>query len=385
MIRNLLLIALAVSIISCGKSDKVQIRGSIENGDGKTIYLEKVEVGSSTLIDSVKLKVKGKFSFRIKNLNYPSFYNLKISNRNFITLLVEPSEKIEFKGNASDILGSAVISGSNGSQSIQKLNLQLRKTITEIISFVEASEKAQSEEKKNKIAEEIDFVMKEQRKFSIGFILDNMESLASITALYQKYDDENWVLNELRDLQYLKIVSESLVIIWPESPHVKALVKDIEAKLADYNLSLLLASTGNKTQVASNYPDLALPNTNGDTLKISSLKARYVLVVFSASWNKPSVEHDLAFKPLYDAYKNKGFDIYQVSLERNTQEWVRNITFNELKWNHVSELNLLNSMAANIYNVTNLPANFFIDKNTGILAKNITPRELNQKLSAIFN
>lgn len=385
MNRLIYFIALFLFFTSCNQQGKIKISGEIENGAGKTLYFEKVDVNRTITVDSLKIKSNNGFTFKAKSLPYPAFYNLKISDRNFITLLVEPDEKVELQADFSDLLATANISGSPGSVALQKVNMQLRNTLTQLFAMVQAEEKTIDAAEKEKIGNEIDQLLRDQRRFSIGFILENMESLASITALYQKYDDQNWVLDELRDLQYLKIVSESLSKIWPESPHVQALAKDSEAKLAEYNLALLLATAEKSGQVISNYPDLSLPNPEGDTLKISSLKSRFILVLFSASWDNKSVEHDLAFKPVYEAFKKKGFDIYQVSLERNTQEWFRSISFNEFNWNHVSELTLLNSQAAGIYNVTSLPANFLIDKQSGIVAKDITPRELNRRLLAIFN
>lgn len=385
MIRNIFVVFISVIIISCDRSNTVKISGTIDSGSGNTVYLEKIEVNSTKVVDSLKINSRDQFSFKIREVQYPSFYNLKMGNRNFITLLVEPGEKIQLEALQSDLLASSAIQGSPGSEALQKLNLQLRNNLSLILALSKEVDQAVTETEKTRIEEKIDSVFKSQRRYSIGFILENMESLASITALYQKYDEENWVLDELRDLQYLKIVSESLVKLWPESPHVKALVKDAESKLADYNLALMMAAAGDKNLGESNYPDIALPTPDGDTLAISSLNARFVLVIFSASWDRASVRHDLGFKPVYDNFKNKGFEIYQVSLERNTQEWFRSIAFNEFDWQHVSELSMLNSRAASLYNVSNIPASFLIDKQTGILAKDITPRELNQRLSDLLN
>jgi peroxiredoxin len=385
MIRNIFIVFISVIIISCDRPNTVKISGTIDSGSGNTVYLEKIEVNSTKLVDSLKINSREQFSFNIREIQYPSFYNLKMGNRNFITLLVEPGEKIHLEALSSDLLASSVIQGSPGSEALQKLSLQLRNTLSQLLSLFREVDLAIEETEKTRIEEKIDSVLTSQRRYSIGFILENMESLASITALYQKYDEDNWVLDELRDLQYLKIVSESLVKIWPESPHVKALVKDAEGKLGDYNLALMMAAAGDQNVTESYYPDIALPTPDGDTLSISSLQARYVLVIFSASWDRASVRHDLGFKPVYKNFKDKGFEIYQVSLERNTQEWFRSITFNEFDWQHVSELSMLNSRAASLYNVSNIPASFLIDKQTGILAKDITPRELNQRLSDLLN
>lgn len=380
MLKSLYILAFALLIISCGQSDKAKINGTIENGAGRILYLEEVGVGTTKAVDSLELKSKGEFSFRTQELAYPAFYNLKISDRNFTTLLLQPGEKIVFQADASDLLGTAEISGSKESESLVALNRHLRETIKNIIDVIENSDDLITEEE---IDKEIDSLLREQRKYSISFILENLESLTSITALYQKYEEDNWVLDELRDLQYLKIVSESLSKKWPGSPHVKALVRDTEEKLRDYEYARFLSASSDKTQIR-NFPDLALPSQQGDTLSLSSLKARYVLLIFSASWNPSSSDHDISFKPVFDSYKNKGFDIYQVGLERNPQEWLQYTTFNELNWNHVSELNAETSMAAGMYNVQSLPASFLIDRETGILARNITPRELQNRLSSLL-
>ncbi len=385
MLRYCIFIVLVAFVISCSKPNVVKISGNIENGEGNMLYFEKVDVDRIVIVDSVRLKSNNRFAFRTNSLQYPSFFNIRTSNRNFITLLVEPGETIEFLSNSSDLLTTAKITGSPGSEALQILNLQLRNTLSQLSVLYEAFDKTDSEAEKAVIEVEIQKLFKNQRRFSIGFILDNMESLASLTALYQKYDDENWVLDELHDLQYMKIVSESLGKIWPESPHVQALVKDTESKLANYNLSLLLAKTAGKEQDLLGFPDIALSNPDGDTLKLSSLDSRFVLLIFSSSLNHRSVQHDLSFRPVFEVFKNRGFDIYQVSFENNINDWRRNISFNELNWNHVSELNMLNSHVAAKYNVSNLPANFLIDKQSGIVARDITPGELSRRLSAIFN
>jgi peroxiredoxin len=380
MLKSLPILVIALMLVSCGQSDKVRITGTIENAAGRTLYLEEVGVGRTNITDSLELNIKGGFSFRTQELAYPAFYNLKISGQNFTTLLVHPGEKLVFQADASDLLGTAEISGSKESESLIALNRHLRETIKNIVDVIENSSDLVTEEE---IDKEIDSLLGVQRNYSISFILENLESLASITALYQKYDDETWVLDELRDLQYLKIASESLSKKWPGSPHVKALARDTEEKLRDYEYARFLSASSDKTQIR-NFPDLALPSQQGDTLSLSSLKARYVLLIFSASWNPSSTDHDVSFKPVFDSYKNKGFDIYQVGLERNPQEWLRYTTFNELNWNHVSELDAETSMAAGMYNVQSLPANFLIDRETGILARNITARELQNRLSSLL-
>jgi peroxiredoxin len=133
-------------------------------------------------------------------------------------------------------------------------------------------------------------------------------------------------------------------------------------------------------------PEIALPDIKGDTIKLTSLKGRYVLLSFWASWNEESVNANLELKKVYEKYHNKGFEIYQVSFDKSVNQWNRAIKFDELPWLNVNDSTFPQSVTARNYNVNNLPLNYLIDKNMEtILGKNLSSDELNNKLSELFN
>jgi thiol-disulfide isomerase/thioredoxin len=206
--------------------------------------------------------------------------------------------------------------------------------------------------------------------------------MATIAALYQKIDSV-YFFSTHRDIQFFKIISDTLGKYHPGAKHVIALERDAKKMINSYNKYRLLSSVD---AVESSIPNIRLPNLNGDTISLSSLKGKLTLISFWASWNKESVKYNLELKPLYEKYRDKGFEIYQVSLDNKKEIWERAVNFDEIPWINVSDLNSINSVAAKIYNVQNVPANYLIDKTqTDILGKNVTIRELKIKLNHLLN
>ncbi len=386
--RHLYFIFPLLFFISCDRSDKFNITGEIENGSDLIIYLDKLDVGTHSVLDSARIRSSNIFSFSGR-ISEPSFYRVRIGDNNFVTLLVEPGEKIFIEAAASNLSGTYQVSGSEGSKLLKRLNDRLLSTrkqidplIKEIMALEEGSEMAQEEVRIN---EELEEIITAQRKFSVAFILDNMESLAAITALYQMIDEENYVLNRFRDIQYLKIIAESLTKKYPDSPHVKALARDAENQERQYELFRIASLAEQSGDVVSNYPDISMKGVEGDTIRLHSLPEKYVLVLFGSSLNQSSVEYTRELLPIYKAYHNKGFQIYQVSVERERQEWLRNIEFNELPWIHVAEFEDEDFRAAMLYNVQQIPSSYLINRDVGVVARNLSAPELRSRLARVLD
>ncbi len=387
LLISVLMLLPFVLFFSCGESSRVRIGGKIDEGAGKTLYFEKLEVAGPAVLDSASIRSSGRFSFS-SSISEPAFYRLRLENRNFITLLAEPGERITVEAQAANLAGTYSVEGSEGSELLKKLNDRLASTKKQmeplIREIIELEEGPGFEKEEARINRELDEIIKAQRNFSIAFILDNMESLAAITALYQQLDDENYVLDQTRDIQYLKIVAESLNKKYPGSPHVRALVRDAENQERQYELYRLTAMAEQRGDLVTTYPDIALPGTDGDTIRLHSLSEKYILVLFGSSLNSASVQFSHQLLPVYRAYRDKDFQIYQVSIERDRDEWLRSIKFLELPWINVAELGE-DTGAAGVYNVQQIPANFLINRDAGIIARNLSAAELRRRLARVLD
>ena len=118
--------AITVLAIGCKKQNGFVIDGKITNAQGKYLYLEELKVSSSIPVDSVELGKDGSFKFKGK-IDYPNFYLLSLNRNNFVTLLVDTTEKISVFGDAANFSRDYVVQGSPGSLLVQELNNMLAK------------------------------------------------------------------------------------------------------------------------------------------------------------------------------------------------------------------------------------------------------------------
>ena len=145
---------------------------------------------------------------------------------------------------------------------------------------------------------------------------------------------------------------------------------------------------GEKIVVGQAYPDITVKDINQNDISISSFAGKLVLVQFWASWCKPSRVDNSTLVNIYSQYKDRNFDggngleIYSISLDDNSNNWRKAITEdNVARWYQVSELTGVNSDAARLYNVTAIPANFLINGDGIIIAKQFKISELSDILN----
>lgn len=370
-------------VISCSKGKKVEVSGIVRNTKHQKIYLDEQGIGGIRHIDSTWIRKDDRFKLNDR-IQYPTFYNLHLGDREIIPLLLQPGTRVKVHTEIPGFSSGYSISGSVESQEILELNKRLARTrqgIDSLNKLIEANTGGDAEFLSG-INEAYQDIIQKQRRYSIGFVLDHMTSMVAIYALYQKINDNDFVLNENMDIQMLKITSHALDTIYPESEHVQALKRNT-AQLEQDLYTMRLKDIISRSEYIT--PDIRLPDPYGDTISLRSLKGKVVLLSFWASWDDASVAQNIQLKNLYDKYKGQGFEIYQVSFDSELDAWMKAINYDELPWINVSELSYPESYVGKVFNIQELPVSFLINREGKIVGKNFALRELNVMIPKLLN
>ena len=132
-------------------------------------------------------------------------------------------------------------------------------------------------------------------------------------------------------------------------------------------------------------PDINLKTPEGELLALSSLRGKVVLIDFWASWCGPCRKENPNVKKLYSKYKDKGFEIYAVSLDNSASRWKQAIEKDGLPWKHVSDLGGWKSSAAKLYAVRSIPQTFLLDEEGRIIKTGLRSHQLDQVLGELLN
>ena len=372
----LIVLALAALTFACKKQNEFVIDGKITNAEGKYLYLEELKVSSSIPVDSVELDKTGTFKFKGK-IGYPNFYLLSLNKNNFVTLLVDTTEKISVFGDAANFSREYVVQGSPGSLLVQELNNTLTKTKHKIDSIRNNINAFRSRDdysaQRSAWNQEIANIKQSQITYSTNFIQKHPFSMACVLALYQKFDDSNYVV---QDLQSLKVAASALNSFFPKSEHVKALYANTQRLMAQEKNNKLQQFI---EQNGVNSPDIKLPDTNGRDISISSLTSKVVLIQFWSALNPDSRIQNEALVELYSKYKSKGLEIYQVSIDTDRATWLNAIEQDGLSWINVGDMKGSN-LATTLYNIQFIPSNYILDSERRIVYKNLQGPDLDQAI-----
>lgn len=376
----LLAVITILFLTGCQEKGNFSISGKITNAKGKTIYLEKLKVESSLPLDSAKIKDDGTFQFS-GSVSIPEFFLLKFGDKNFVTLLVDSADNVLVAGDMANFSRQYVVAGSKGSELVRDLTLKLQETTHKLDSIsslqVLYKDVKGSEKQMKLLSDEYNNIVKEQMESSMKFVKDNPFSMASVLALYQKFDKQNYVV---QDLQSLKVAASALHSIYPNSEHVTALYNNtlrLMDEQRNRKIKQLIQAAGD------NSPDIELPDVKGKQRKLSDLRGKYVLLQFWSAEDYDSRIVNPVLVANYKKYKRKGFEIYQVTVDEDKKTWTDAIKRDKLSWINVGDLKGSNSALLK-YNIRKLPMNYLLDKEGKIIARDLKGPAIGQTLAKIF-
>ncbi len=379
-----LLILFILLGVACSRKENTTISGTISGGAGTMLYLEQLNVNQTKPVDSLRVRKDDSFRFRIA-VTEPELFVLRNNTGKIINLLPMPEENITVTSSLTGFGKPYTVSGSPESEKILALVDRLNQTRSDLDSIGQelVSLSDQDSEEAHELKRAYLQTHNDQKKYTIRFLLENISCPSSIFALYQKFSSDEYVLNDSRDLQYLIIVSDSLEAHYPNSSLTMSLLEDVRKQKNTYNQMITLGNMMDKGKVTGSM-DLAVPDRNGDTIRLHDLKGKVVLLSYWATWDKNSLDANLSLKDTWKKYHQKGFEVYSVSLDNSRDQWTGMIRYEQYPWINVCELTYPDSYAALVYNVQQLPTSYLIDRKGDIVARNLYGKELEKWLDNIL-
>lgn len=369
-INYVIILILATLQWSCNRDERIVIKGNLQGYDkGEMVYLNKVEVDTIITIDSTVLKGTGTFRFK-SFYKQPAYFQLQTGSEEMLNLAMLPGTTAELTAEKGG-LANADIRGSEATNIVQQANQRLETTKATMDSLVSIYQKASAKNDQSKM-NELDSLynaeLRSHKRFLIQLLLTNSKSIAAIPLLYQKYDDERMVFGTVRDMQYFKIITDSLVPLYPRSKHMILLSRNFNEMMENVRSSQLRQKIANAAEVE--LPDIVLPGTNDALVSLESLKGKYVLLQFSQFAGRESMMQNLELREIYQELENRPFEIYHVSLEPSVKNWKARTAEFDIPWVSVIDTAANLSPSAQMYNVTKVPTSFLINPAGEVMLRN---------------
>ncbi len=368
---------LGLLLPACNNFKGYTIDGRITKGLNPSIkkaYLEQLTATNPTVIDTADISTDG--SFKMKGfVKGEGLYRLRFTADKFIYLVMQ---NVPVKVDINlDSLEDYSVSGSRPSSELkgfldtivgrEKKILELRGEF-----ILQKGTDSSSVKQNNETLQEILSIEASIQLYANNFIDTVKDPVLPIFVI------SNYTVSG--SLEKFEKLANRLLKQYPDNLFVKDYADFLhqkEEQIETNNASIF--------KIGDKVPDISLTNPDGKIISLSSLRGKYVLLDFWASWCPDCRQENPGIVKVYNAYKDKGFTIYSVSLDDNKDHWINAISYDKLSWPaQVSELKRWDSKVVSQFHLTEIPHNFLLDPQGKVVAINLHGEELENALASLI-
>ena len=347
--------ALLLPVQSFGKTEGITIKGTVKGIENGRIYmLARVGEKQIDTLGYCDFK-KGKFNLKA-NIQEPMVTQLILEGYSGgFTLIAEPSTA--YKANLSNENDFYIKGGKlNNSYTAHMVSSD---SLRAIVASLQERYNTLREAKKFRSASQVNDTLKLEK-----------EKLASLTTEFLKSND-NVILAytmlsniEMRDMGFRETKNiYSSMGDGAKASHYGVIIKERIQRME-------------KTVGGALAPDFTLPDTNGNPVTMSTVKAKIKIIDFWASWCGPCRLNNPALRKIYEEFHSQGLEIIGVSLDNSKVAWQKAIEKDGLSWINVSSLKGWDCDVVRLYNVSGVPALYILNENNRIIATGLRDEEL---------
>lgn len=377
--KKIFIFSVVLCLAACSsplKKGTFVVEGNIKNVPDQKIYLEQISFGGlpAQIVDSAKI-IKGKFT--VKGVAAEQgLYRLRLQN-NPSYIFINDKPEITFNADVNDSTLTTTRFSTPATASLMNFIMNLDSMHTILIGEndnIETLKKQQNDSLLIPAISNFNTADNLYKKFLYQYIDTTASPITAIFAL--GYSMELGV-------DSVKQLVDHLQKKFPKESSIADVAQQFNQYVASQNRQQQQETTS-PIAVGKMAPDFSLPDVDGKPFKLSSLRGKYVLVDFWASWCSPCREENPNVVAAYKQFKNKNFTVLGVSLDKNKSDWVKAIKDDGLEWKQISDLKYWNNEAATIYGVEAIPFNVLIDPQGKILATSLRGADLFNKLTEVL-
>lgn len=349
-----------INACNAANNDNFILTGHIANADElNSIMLYE----GSTFVDSIAVDKDGNFYLE-GTASEPTLYELAVEQQTFM-LVMENGEKLELNIDLTTP-EQYTVKGSETSAKLKELTGMRDKFQAHQMNLQsEFEQRLDNGEDRGVVQNELiaknDRYTAELSEQVLQFSRDNEDNLAGFFGMLVLYS-----VDPTGHEETLVGYAEKARGLFPNNETVQSFAAHMEEI--------------KPLSIGQTAPDFSSITPEGKEVKLSDLRGQYVLLDFWAAWCTPCRHENPNIVSQYHDFKDRGFTVLGVSLDRDRDAWLQAIEDDKLTWTHVSELKMWDSEAGRLYNITAIPASFMIDPDGKIIGKNLRGPALKQFL-----
>ena len=352
-----LLALVFVGLGACDNGPKFKVQGEVTGAEDKTLYFEASGLEGIVLLDSVKLRGNGSFSFSESCPESPEFYRLRMGGK-VINFSVDSTETVVVKTNAEKFDTDYVVEGSENNLKIKELVMMQAELQQKVDKLAQSNLPAGLAQ-----TQLLSLVNAYKEKVKRGYIYAAPDKTYAYFALFQTLNGYMIFdpLSNKDDVRCFGAVATSLNNAYPHADRSRNLYNMVikgmkNTRTPQQEVVEIDPSIIKETSII----DIQLKDVKGNVRTLTELKGKVVLIDFTVYNNSMSSVHNLALRELYDKYQERGLEIYQISLDADEHFWKTSAA--NLPWVSVRDANGSYSQYVTLYGVTELPSVFLVGR-----------------------